>query len=591
MKKHLQNIALLVVLSFVTLFSNAQVSKNSYNSGQWRQTNATAMLNLESSQLETEIPFKPVLINEELVTTKCKLVEFYDKAIYYDIERRMVLFVDDKARSDYYLIFVDATNVNMGANSYELFIECNVSPTKSYDVVYNLVTNKARKVAEGDMTLLRRFATMKPHIYYTQPRERNTKMLHDYFKALSEENYVAAQEMRMEICRENNALYGNDVNWNNVSIFNAYPLMELGEAMLMNYPANYSERSSMMVKRDPYKAYSYVTQVYKRDTLLTEANSVLLSGDIRLSVDQIKTGLEKELLRLARLENTEQAYDRFLMALYNSPLRKEARVEQEALVYPAASTATTEEALLRYLNKYRGVDERHYNFVEQRLFKVAFDNLQPTEAACKEYVSRFLLSPYSDQVRKRMSEYAYNEIKPNAASCRYFLENYGDSPHSEEVWYKLYEYAFNELPDDIDACNKYIELYPGSEYCDQVDKKILKIKYNNAVKANTVEAYDAFIEENGYNTYTGDVKQRRDQLLGVSSSVQRDDDSYDDGDDYEPARQNTYRPKPKVVAPRPKPAATTPRHTTTPKPAATTKPKQSNNAASEFERMLKGKKN
>ena len=512
---------LIFLITCIVSLTLAAETKYTYDTREWMNINSAAMQMLNNDRTGSRVPFKPCLINNDFVAAKCKIVEYYDCAIYFDPDKRAVIYVDDKARADYYVIFADATNVNMGPGGYELFIECNISPTKSYDLLYDLRTNQARKLADGDMNTMSRFARRVPHINYKNPHDKISKLLHEYFRELSEGDYVEAEKARRKIIMKANQDQGIDsdvLQWDNTTIFNAYPLMELGEALMLSYPTKYRERESLTIARDPFEGYKYVKQVFRLDTLLNEANSVLLSGDIRLSVDMIKKNVETELINYARWEGTEEAYDRVLMTLYNSPLRNDARSEQEKIVYSKIAGSQSKDDFIAYLNKFKGVDEGHFNFIEQRLFQVAFEQMPATAQGCKEYLSNYPLSPHADEVRAKVSEYAYQELQPTAASCRKFLNEYPHSPHAEEVWYRVYELAYNEIGDNLELCEKYLIDYPNSQYCDQVRRKILKIKYDRAVAAGTVAAYDQFLKENSYNSYTEDIQNRRAALTGGGSS-------------------------------------------------------------------------
>lgn len=496
-------------------------TKYTYDTREWLNINSAAMQMLNNDRSGNNIPFKPCLINNDFVAAKCKIVEYYDCAIYFDPDRRAVIFVDDKARADYYVIFADATNVNMGPGGYELFIECNISPSKSYDLLYNVRTNQARKLADGDMSVMSRFIRRIPHINYKNPHDKISRLFHEYFKELSQGEYTEALKVRRKIILKANQDQGIDsdvLQWDNTTIFNSYPLMELSEALLLSYPAKYRERESMPIARDPFAGYNYVKQVFRLDTLLNEANSVLLSGDIRLSVDMIKKTVETELINYARWEGSEEAYDCVLMTLYNSPLRSEARSEQEKIVYARIAGSNSKDDFMAYLNKFKGVDNGHYNFIEQRLFQIAYEQMPATADGCRQYLSNYPLSPHADEVRSRVAEYAYNELQPTAQSCRKFLADFPQSPHAEEVWYRLYELAYNETGDNLELCKSYLTEFPNSQYCDKVQRKILQISYNRAVAEGTVAAYDRFLSENPHSPYTDDIQARRAALTGSGGS-------------------------------------------------------------------------
>lgn len=488
-------------------------AQNVYNAERWAQQNSTAIHQLFSQQVSTPQEFRPCVLEMTSVPDNCLAVKYFDIVAYFDPDRH-VAFVEDAGSKQFSLIFDQVSKMAMGVKQYELVIECDQAGHHS-EVVYNVKNHRAWLKTHGDLALARRFDVGAPKVFYKNQRDKTTVMFHDYFKALSAHDYVAAQECRHQIILKANQDQGigdDQLHWDAKLIFDSYPLMELGEALMLSYPADYEHRSSMTVQRDPYKAYEYVNLVCHRDTLLAEANAQLVGSDIRLSVDKIKRGLESELLDDARRQGTEEAYDRVLSVFYNSQLYSTARAEQEQLVYPVVVGGDQIDALQAYLSKYRGIDMAHSDAVEARLYQVAFDQMQATVQACQRYKKLYPLSPFIEQVKQKEMEYAFETLQPTGEACRSFLNEYPASPHTTQVWHKLYEYAYNELGDDLDACQRYLNELKNSPYNDLVTRKILKIKHDRLLASPTAEACEVFLSEYPYSTYSQDIRELRDRL-------------------------------------------------------------------------------
>lgn len=527
------------ILCCLTLAINvfAQYSNNAnYDTRQWQAVNQQAMQQLVNGPADQWVGFTPVKVGSEFTFDRSRTLgyPYFDFVLHFDKLVHAVLFSRNSAREDYYILFDNILNVSKGAGQSEVFMLCQMSPTQFYDVVYNVETHQAKRVDTAATGLLRRFENKTPHTFYTSSDSRDKKKTqpwHDLFKALCSGDYVGGQNQCQKIIKKANQEAGiNDdrLHWEAPGIFDAYPLMELAQAMLMSYPADYSGRRSMSTPCDPIQGYQYIKQIFRRtadadDPYLKYPNAILGQSDVRSSVDNIKSTIEQHMLDYARSAKTIEAYDRVILALAfcNVGLSNKARQEQERLAYSSlVSSGLTIQSCEDYLRKYDGLGQSldHYQEIETKLAELAYEQMPHTLAGCRDFLARYEGSEYADKVRGQLSEYAFAELDTTAAACKAYLDEFHASSHNDEVWFRLYEYAFNELGDSIEACEQYLVDYPGSKYCDKVRSKIIKIKYDRACAEDTWEAYDAFLKETSYNTYTDDVKTRRDAIAHAASS-------------------------------------------------------------------------
>ena len=517
--------------------------KSNYNTQAWQEANHEAIQRLFSGPAEQWVTFSPHQVSSMSTFDRmgCMQFGFLDVLVFFDKSQHAIVYRSESAREDYYILFDNVSNAVKGIGEYEMLLECRLTRTEVYDVVYNVRTHQARRVDNVATGLLRRFESREPQMFKHGIYTVDAKLMqqwHDVFKALTGGDYVGAQNQLQGFIKQANREQGigdDLLHWECAGIFDAYPLMELAQAMLMSYPADYSGRGAMRVGCDPVQAYQYIREIYRRttgdnDAYLNYPNAILGQSDVRSSVDNIKQTIEQKMLDYARTAGTIEAYDRVIQAaaFVNDALRQQARQEQESLAYGTVDGCNDIDRYEAYLVKYEGLSGlgvSHYQAIEQQLYKLAYDQMPRTLAGCRRYLAHYDTSPYVEEVRSQLSEFAFDELEPTAASCRAYLDEFHGSKHNDEVWYKLYEYAYNELGDNLEACEQYLVKYPGSGYCDQVRSKIVNIKYANACAADTWEAYDAFVKETGYNTHTADAKRRMAELAREAGLDDVDDES------------------------------------------------------------------
>ena len=529
----------------------------------WTDANRAAIEALIHSTQGASAKFTPVK-KEGLAPVTRNAVNFYECTAMLEKSTGVVYKQIENEFSFYYVLFAGVKDVRMGQNPSQFEMECADASGATFYVAYDMLSNTATRLPDRALPNAQRIGSSIPRLVYKQ----NGSMYKDfrnYFKCLAAGEYKDALAKRNEI-------YSNLNN----DTFNAYPLWELGEAMMLSYPANYAK--SEMPPRDLMKAYNYVAEVFKTDKYISEANTLLALSEIRLSAGAIKTKIENELIEEARLQNTEAAYDQILEVLYESPVYAQARSEQEQIAMKKLGDSENVDLILNYLNKYRYVNKEHTKLVENRLYSVEYKRMGSKWTDCSLYRNKYPLSPYADEVRSMLHDRQFSQIA-SAADCKAFLDAHPESPRCNEVWMKYADLAYQEVPDDEAALNKYLEDFAFANKKKEVEERILNIRYKKAMAEGTEEAYDEFLANNRYNKYTDEIEELRKAL----SSEEEEADAEEEFTDSEPAVTKTA-PKRKVVKKakkryNPSPAA---------KPKTPTPQKKKSTTVSDFKRLIGG---
>lgn len=529
----------------------------------WTDANRAAIEALIHSTQGASAKFTPVK-KEGLAPVTRNAVNFYECTAMLEKSTGVVYKQIENEFSFYYVLFAGVKDVRMGQNPSQFEMECADASGATFYVAYDMVSNTATRLPDRALSNAQRLGGSIPQMVYKQ----NGSMYKDfrnYFKCLAAGEYKDALAKRNEI-------YSNLNN----DTFNAYPLWELGEAMMLSYPAN--DAKSEMPPRDLMKAYNYVAEVFKTDKYISEANTLLALSEIRLSAGAIKTKIENELIEEARLQNTEAAYDQILEVLYESPVYAQARSEQEQIAMKKLGDSENVDLILNYLNKYRYVNKEHTKLVENRLYSVEYKRMGSKWTDCSLYLNKYPLSPYADEVRSMLHDRQFSQIA-SAADCKAFLDAHPESPRCNEVWMKYADLAYQEVPDDEAALNKYLEDFAFANKKKEVEERILNIRYKKAMVEGTEEAYDEFLANNRYNKYTDEIEELRKAL----NSEEEEADAEEEFTDSEPAVTKPA-PKRKVVKKakkryNPSPAA---------KPKTPTPQKKKSTTVSDFKRLIGG---
>ncbi|MGM9869965.1 MAG: hypothetical protein ACI30R_10140 [Sodaliphilus sp.] len=521
--KSAKKIVLLLLLAWLPIAALADDAQL------WNGANALSIDALLHGSEGTSAQCTPVK-KDGLAPVTRNAVNFYECSAMLEKSTGVVYKQIENEFSYYYVLFAGVKDIRMGKNPSQFEMECADASGAPIYLAYDMVSNTATRLPDRSLPNAKRIANSTPQLVYKQ----NGSMYKDfrnYFKCLAAGEYADALAKR-------NDIYANL----NKDTYKAYPLWELGEAMLLSYPANYTK--SGMPPRDLMKAYNYVAEVFRTDKYISEANTLMALSEIRLSAGAIKTKIENELIDEARRQHTEAAYDQILEVLYESPVYAQARTEQEQIAMKKLGDSENLDLIFNYLNKYRYVNNDNTKIVENRLYTVEYKRMGSKWTDCSTYLNKYPLSPYADEVRSMLHDRQFSQISC-AADCKAFLDAHPESPRCNEVWLKYADLAFQELPDDEAALNKYLEDFAFANKKKEVEERILNIRYKKAIQEGTEEAYDEFLANNRYNKYTDEIEELRKAF-----TADEEGDAEEEFEDEEPAvtkstTKRTYVKKPK----------------------------------------------
>lgn len=527
----------------------------------WNSANQSNFYTLLNGTEGTNVKCAPVK-KEGLSPITRNSVNFYECSALLEKSTGVVYKQIENEFSYYYVLFAGVKDIRMGANPLQFEMECADATGKIFYVLYDISNNTALRMADRTISNAKRVANETPELLYKQNGSMH-KAYRSFFKCLATGDYEGAFSKRNEIYAQ---LNGETIN--------VYPLWELGEAMLQSYPANYPKASSVL-PRNLMTAYQYVVDVFKQDKYINEANALLASSEVRLTAGGIKSKIEEQLLEEARSKHTEAAYDQILQVLYESPLYTPARSEQEQLAMAKLGNSEYIVDILNYLNKYRYVNNDNTKMVESRLYRVAYNQMGGSFTDCAEYIEKYPLSPYVEEVKQMLHDRQFSQIS-RAADCKAFLDAHPTSPRCQEVWMKYADLALQETPDDEVALRKYLEDFSFAGKKKEVEDRILEIRYKKAVEEGTEEAFDEFLTNNKYNKYTTEIEQLRKELVGEDEEEELDEEAAPASSTgtrtyVKRAKKSYYR----VPAAKPKAA--------TPAPA-----KKQSTSVSDFKRLIGG---
>lgn len=116
-----------------------------------------------------------------------------------------------------------------------------------------------------------------------------------------------------------------------------YPLPDLAEAMILARPEG---TGSPLIATDPWQAMTLVRNAQVREEGIAQANRFLADKDIRLSVDAIRSLVEKRLVAYTKRQDSAEAYERLMTVLSpQSPAYQEARERMARLEFDRMCTS------------------------------------------------------------------------------------------------------------------------------------------------------------------------------------------------------------------------------------------------------------
>lgn len=332
------------------------------------------------------------------------------------------------------------------------------------------------------------------------PKAKYTKEMDNVFKLIAEGKYKKALEKMDKLAKESEENAAKNAKKGIVSptIIEALnPLWDYALCLLegTEFPAADRSVSALAPNYDPWGAYARFCKLLRNNVLLVETEAAVRQVDLGLAFANVRENFERPLLAATRSAGTEEAYDRLVDALYESPHYDDARTEREKIAYEAAKGTTDVAQAQHYLDKYGPVNAEHHAHITRLRDRLAYEAMPRTVEGCRDYLNRYPNSDYRSQVNNDLYDCAFQELAKTAAACRDYLGAYPESRHCSEVRNLLYEYAYVELHTTLEGCREYLAAYPESDYCERVKEDLEEHVYAVAKTQNTSVALAAYLDE------------------------------------------------------------------------------------------------
>ena len=533
-KIHLYLFRLLLVLTIIQ-FPDIAFSQENLALKTWNSQNAS---NIQMLKLGKEVLLLPQTVKfKDLGGETIKKSIYVGDYIIHLLTNNAVIGIKTNYREQYQILIGQAQDIyTVDANNLGFDFDDN-----NYGYALTVENGSARPIIPNGTQVI---SSHEVRTFYN-PKDKSRHYdiskyigdMRDLYKNLRKGAFAKAYRNRQDIIkRANKAAYGIEADFynpHNPFIQALYPIWQLADALLNCRPL---ENNEISARPDYLSALSEVGDVIKKNQLISEANQFLQMDNAFTSVDEIRSIVEKALLELSFKENTEEAYDRLLANISDVGYIKQATIAREKVAFNSVSTSKELSECERYLAKYKNVDETHYTSIKNLQYELAYNKLDNTTEACKQYLEDYPDSYYTSMVRERLYKCAYLDLAPTAAACQEYIDEFPESPYIEDVRNNLYKYAFRDLGESIEEYESYLEKYPHSPYYEQVNHNLEELSYYDAIEKEDLEVYAQFLEKYPFSIYTDDINQRRRKLMDdinrYAAEYPDDDENYEVVWDY-----------------------------------------------------------
>ncbi len=246
-----------------------------------------------------------------------------------------------------------------------------------------------------------------------------------------------------------------------------YPLWQLSHCVLMNAKEGRNGlKAPLATSYNPWEAYSILKSLMSSNETIIQTNAFFIEKKLPFSMDNIKNGIEKNLIDTVRVVATEEAYDRLIDMVFSCVEISTLMDEREQLAFK--STIQTEEVAKceKYIAKYVGQNSQHHRLVTMRRDSLAFVQMDTTVTACENYLRNYPQSRYKEEVTSLMHRYAFNQIAHTSKACQAYLDKYPNSAYKKQVGELKVQYAFEEMKSaaTIKAYLSFLAEYRHSDY-------------------------------------------------------------------------------------------------------------------------------
>lgn len=295
------------------------------------------------------------------------------------------------------------------------------------------------------------------------------------FKALSEHKLDKAAKYWEDI--KNKSVKDKDIDPNTEITKQLYPLWQLSECMMMNIKDGRG-KSVQCLPYDPWGAYRQLRSLYNDSYDLATVDLFFADErNLKLTVKDIKAGIEKNLVDSVRKVRTEAIYDELLDMLFDCSEQGALRDEREQVAYDGIKYSLELEKCQGYLDKYKDFNKSHFSVIEWRRDSLAYERLDSTAASCQHYLDLYPASQFRSAVEEQLHHCAFNEMAATVEACREYIDKYPDSRFIHRVKNLEQEYAYRDAKEKntVGAYYSFITDYPESEFIEEAGKQMQQV--------------------------------------------------------------------------------------------------------------------
>lgn len=311
------------------------------------------------------------------------------------------------------------------------------------------------------------------------------------FKSLQEHKLDKAAKYWEDI--KNKSVKDKDIDPNTDITKQLYPLWQLSESMMMNIRDGRG-KSTQCLPYDPWGAYRLLKQTYT-DTYDIASADLFFADDrgLKMTVADIKKGIETNLVDTVRKVGTEEFYDQLIDLLFDCSIMNDLKNEREQVAYESVKHTEVLEKSQQYLDKYKDQNKSHFMVIEWRRDSLAYQLVDSTSASCQQYMERYPNSRFYTAVEQQLHHCAFNEMDTTVEACKQYMNKYPDSRFVRRVKMMEEEYAYRDakLKNTVGAYNDFINQYPEAEDIDEA-KKLLQQVFHQRYFNNRVALPDLY---------------------------------------------------------------------------------------------------
>ncbi len=324
------------------------------------------------------------------------------------------------------------------------------------------------------------------------------KRMNKVFKSLKDHKLDKAAKYWEDI--KNKSAKDKDIDPNIDISRQLYPLWQISECMMMNIRDGRG-KSTQCLPYDPWQAYRQLRSLYKDSYDIASADLFFQDDrNLSMTVNDIKTDIERNLVDSVRKTSTEAIYDELIEILFDCPQMAALKDEREQVAYEAIKYVDDLDRCQGYLDKYKDENKSHFMTIEWRRDSIAFEQVDSTSASCLRYMDRYPKSRFYSEVKERLHHCAFNEMDATVNACKQYLEKYPDSRFVFRVKDMEEEYAFRDAKakNTVGSYNDFIDTYPGAEAVEDATRLMQQV-FDQRYFNNRVARADLFTYYNAVN--------------------------------------------------------------------------------------------